>query len=840
MSQVTNTTTGISNNNNNTPWNRTPGKPGIGTGSVVVGGGTVVSSSYPTLSTTSSIIPSWSSTSRNDPGDLMLQDGGLISMEGGGAVGSSSVGQMWPIPGIFDANQPSDRNMIVGSGGVGGGGEFLPQESSLTDNQWVTTTPFSGQTTSNINSLLGSSNTFPINNNINNVTTHHNHNSNQTLNPWSFDNPTPTHNNNSIHVPRAITGQQLNNLVSLTNHSLDTLNLNRSRHYAQHWTTGTTLTTTTTAVAITTTTMPLAAARTAILDNEQDLLNGDPSIPGINFGNKSRWPGQNMNRLPGKQQQQLQQQQHPPTPHILPNITSTGMRWPPGGSGGGATTSTHVQGMWPMTDQRRLGTTVPGPWSTNPTGMMDSMNNTGGFFNQSNQSITPRGGGVTSEFPASLNPSIRGVNQAFRTPPSAFYPPPITPGFPASTTTISSQRMFMNSQPHTHQLQQQQSMIRAHVIRQLFNLGFTEDEIQPIFADTTNTSMERALIDLRDRSGHPGIDELINNLRSLTSNLLPTLNSNDVRQQQQQADLPGQTMPSSRSVNTIRGMEMIKSNLIPMMNNHPSQPTENLELSLQLLQQRETQILQTIVQLHSKHQDLNQKLSHIRSATNVPFATNPVIHELQLQAFQVSQQIDAQQAQLKHVRSQAGMLRQITTMSASSSASICQALNTTHNTNTTTITPSSSTLLLGSNNNNNHTSSNSGVGVGQQTMMSTVQQQQQIIPNCITGITNPIGNGKGFNSIVSSASTSSSTSSVLPSSSSSTTSTASWCGVTTQISKSNQLFNISAVGNNINNSNNGSESIDFLPDQTNFNMIDYQSLSLNYQFLTTTETNKSV
>lgn len=44
------------------------------------------------------------------------------------------VGQMWPLPAIFDSNRNSDRNAV--GGGVGEvGGEFLPQESTTTDNQ---------------------------------------------------------------------------------------------------------------------------------------------------------------------------------------------------------------------------------------------------------------------------------------------------------------------------------------------------------------------------------------------------------------------------------------------------------------------------------------------------------------------------------------------------------------------------------------------------------------------------------------------------------------------------------------------------------------------------------
>ncbi|VDP65172.1 unnamed protein product [Schistosoma curassoni] len=224
MSQVTNTTTGISNNNNsnNTPWNRTPGKPGIGTGGTV--------NSYPTFSTPSNI--PWSTT-RNDAVDLIQGRGqiedtinkiptihSLMSYDNNPKNSDTTittgggVGQMWPLPAIFDSSRNSDRNAV--GGGVG---------------EWATT-PFSGQTTSNVSSLLGSPNTFPISNNHI-----------QVLNPWSFDNP---NNNCSITAPRAITGQQLNN-VTLANTPSDTLNSDRSRRYMQHWTT---------------------------LNNEQDLLNG--------------------------------------------------------------------------------------------------------------------------------------------------------------------------------------------------------------------------------------------------------------------------------------------------------------------------------------------------------------------------------------------------------------------------------------------------------------------------------------------------------------------------------------------------------------------------------------
>ncbi|KAH8873442.1 cell wall Awa1p-like [Schistosoma japonicum] len=463
--------------------------------------------------------------------------------------------------------------------------------------------------------------------------------------------------------------------------------------------------------------------------------SGDPSVPGINFGNKSRWPGPNMNRLPGKQQH--------PTPHVLPNMTSTGVRWPPGAP------ATHVQSMWPLTDQRRPGTVQ---WSSNTPGIDSSC---GGFFNQPSQSMTPRVSQQigTSEFPSSLTPA-RGANQQFRTPLSALYPT-ITPGFSSSSSV--SQRMFMSPQQHSHQLQQQ-SMIRAHIMRQLFNLGFTEDEIQPIFADT-NTNVERALIDLRDRSGHQGINDLITSLKPVISNLLPTLSPDDARLH----DTSGQSTHSNRPITaTMRGNEVMRSN-VPVNN---SQPTENLELSLQLLQQRETQILQTIVQLHSKHQDLNQKLSHIRSA-NVPFATNPVMHELQLQAFQVVQQIDAQQAQLKHVRSQASMLKQITVSSTNLSGSQV------HN---TTITPS----LI-----------NSSVAGQPVTNL-------HMIPGPSAASVNPM-NCSAFNLSTSSASALSS-----------------WSPISTQSGRSgktNQPSNISAVSNNL-----GSENADFLQDQSNFNM----------------------
>ncbi|KAH8870486.1 cell wall Awa1p-like, partial [Schistosoma japonicum] len=344
-------------------------------------------------------------------------------------------------------------------------------------------------------------------------------------------------------------------------------------------------------------------------------------------------------------------------------------------------------------------------------------------------------------FPSSLTPA-RGANQQFRTPLSALYPP-ITPGF--SSSSFMSQRMFMSPQQHSHQLQQQ-SMIRAHIKRQLFNLRSTEDEIQPIFADT-NTNVERALIDLRDRSGHQGINDLITSLKPVISNLLPTLSQDDARLH----DTPGQSTHSNRPITaTMRVNGVMRSN-VPVNN---SQPTENLELSLQLLQRRETQILQTI------------KLSNIRSA-NVPFATNPVMHELQLQAFQVVQQIDAQQAQLKHVRSQASMLKQITVSSTNLSGSQV------HN---TTITPS----LISS-------------SVAGQPVTNL-----HMIPGPSAASVNPM-NCSAFNLSTSSASALSS-----------------WSPISTQngrSGKTNQPSNISAVSNNLD-----SENADLLQDQSNFSM----------------------
>ncbi|VDQ01308.1 unnamed protein product [Trichobilharzia regenti] len=143
MSQVTNTTTGIiSTNNGNTPWNRTPGKPGVGSGNTA--------GTHSAFSSAPSAVP-WSTTNRGDIDLIQKRDQiedsidkktqsirSLVSYANSKNSDNSSTantaavvanttatGQMWPPP-VFDSPRLTDRN-------VGG---FLSQEStSSTDNQ---------------------------------------------------------------------------------------------------------------------------------------------------------------------------------------------------------------------------------------------------------------------------------------------------------------------------------------------------------------------------------------------------------------------------------------------------------------------------------------------------------------------------------------------------------------------------------------------------------------------------------------------------------------------------------------------------------------------------------
>ncbi|CAL8103310.1 unnamed protein product [Calicophoron daubneyi] len=366
---------------------------------------------------------------------------------------------------------------------------------------------------------------------------------------------------------------------------------------------------------------------------------GSTTVDNLAMNNKTRWPNVGFNR----------KQQHT-VPHIVPGQGANGLRWPP------MSNTPHVPGGWSLNDPRRPNL-MPGAWAGSPSG------DTGvapGFFNQPHQIIPPsrvrQHSSLANEFSSIAPPPHGGGpnNQAFRPPHSAFYPT-LNSGFPSSSST-SQQRIFLSPQQHSQQLQQQ-SVIRANAMRQLINLGFPDEEVQAIFSDI-NTNVERALIDLRDRTCHPGLDDIIKSVAN--NSFLPMGNMDDgmcseLSRSDQFAGPPGSRPITMRSNQVLPDQQQTQ---FPK----PCAAAENLEISLHMLQQRETQILQTIMQLHSKHQELNQKLNQIRS-TNLPFATNPVMQELQLQAIQVAQQIEAQQAQLKHVRSQAGMLKQITVSS---------------------------------------------------------------------------------------------------------------------------------------------------------------------------------
>ncbi|KER33681.1 hypothetical protein T265_00563 [Opisthorchis viverrini] len=363
---------------------------------------------------------------------------------------------------------------------------------------------------------------------------------------------------------------------------------------------------------------------------------GENTAPGVGLGNKGRWSNTHFNRLAGKQQQQ----QHT-FPHLLSNPNGAGMRWPPLGN------VPQMPGGWPLTDPRRP-SLMPGGWSTPPS------TETSGYFNPSHPILPPRmcqPGSVASDFPTPIIPPPRNATgvanqQPFRTPHSAFYP---ALGSGLSPSSSAAQRMFLSPQQHSQQLQQQ-SVLRANAMRQLVNLGFADEEVQAIFSDI-NTNVERALMDLRDRTCHPGLDEIIKSFTN--SGLMQMGNLEDAVTAEQLSNSRPVNLRSSQHPNTY-DQSLPKTNL-----SAAGLPAENLELSLHVLQQRETQILQTIMQLQSKHQELNGKLKQLRTA-NVQFATNPVMQELQLQAIQVASQIEAQHAQLKHVRSQAGMIKQIT------------------------------------------------------------------------------------------------------------------------------------------------------------------------------------
>lgn len=429
---------------------------------------------------------------------------------------------------------------------------------------------------------------------------------------------------------------------------------------------------------------------------------------------KGRWPNSSFARTTQKQQQLPQG--GPTIPNLLSGQNGNGLRWPQ------VNNLTHIPSGWPLNDPRRPNL-VSGTWAGPPSGDSPS------YYGQPQQPMIPSSrmcqpGSVVTDFPPPMGLQSRGTgastitSQTFRPPHSAFYTT-MNSAFPPSSSS-AAHRMFLSPQQYSQQLQQQ-SVLRANAMRQLVNLGFPDDEIQAIFSDI-NTNVERALIDLRDRTCHPGLDDLI---KSFTTGGLMQLNhlSDDALcgDFSRTESLSGNGRPV-----VMRGPQNVHKNAAVVTG---SIPTENLEFSLQLLQQRETQILQTIMQLQSKHQELNQKLSQIRSA-NLPFATNPVMQELHLQSIQVASQIDAQHTQLKQVRSQAGLLKQI----SMPTTNLTQSHNPPATATASTFNPGSSNsafTLLTSTSWPSGTSSTStqqqmtdGIGAGDHTVDSTAATEQ--------------------------------------------------------------------------------------------------------------------
>ncbi|CAH8594394.1 unnamed protein product [Dicrocoelium dendriticum] len=434
--------------------------------------------------------------------------------------------------------------------------------------------------------------------------------------------------------------------------------------------------------------------------------------------NKGRWPNSSFARATQKQQQLPQS--GPAIPHLLSGQSGNGLRWPQ------INNLAHIPSGWPLSDPRRPNL-VSGTWAGSPSG--DGPN----YYGQPQQPMIPSSrmcqpGSVVTDFPPPMSLHSRGAgagaitSQTFRPPHSAFYPT-MNSAFPPSSSS-AAHRMFLSPQQYSQQLQQQ-SVLRANAMRHLVNLGFPDDEIQAIFSDI-NTNVERALMDLRDRTCHPGLDDLI---KSFTTGGLMQMNHLNDEALCSDFNRPESLSGGGRPL-AMRGLQNVHKNAGVAGG---SIPTENLEFSLHLLQQRETQILQAIMQLQSKHQELNQKLNQIRSA-NLPFSTNPVMQELQLQAIQVASQIDAQHTQLKQVRSQAGLLKQITMPSTN----FAQSHNPPATATATTFNPISSnsnsafTLLTttswpsGTSNTGTQQQITDGIGGGDHTVDSAATTDQSL------------------------------------------------------------------------------------------------------------------
>ncbi|KAL5103292.1 hypothetical protein TcWFU_009099 [Taenia crassiceps] len=278
-------------------------------------------------------------------------------------------------------------------------------------------------------------------------------------------------------------------------------------------------------------------------------------------------------------------------------------------------------------------------------------------------------------------------------PPSAAPPPPPPPPPPqrfhlrqntsalpvvvssgasasASSPTTQPLRLLVPNANHQHHAHPHHApsattaLLRTDIARQLMLLGY-HDDAGALLSDNGIEDLEKFLYDLRERTGgmHPGLNQLIN---SASTVLLTAGGGGSADLQQQQLGPPPQAFDlfDTRS-NTVTS-HLGKQHFTGRQNSASSSET------LGQLLMRATHLQATIVQLDKKKRELNIKHSQLRKMNmGGPTAhhSNSMLQEIVLQQAQISQQIEAQEAQLGQVRLQIAFLTRITTSGGGGSGS---------------------------------------------------------------------------------------------------------------------------------------------------------------------------
>ncbi|KAL5964030.1 hypothetical protein TSMEX_008225 [Taenia solium] len=233
----------------------------------------------------------------------------------------------------------------------------------------------------------------------------------------------------------------------------------------------------------------------------------------------------------------------------------------------------------------------------------------------------------------------------------------------ASSTSTQPLRLLAPNANHQHHAHPHHTpsattaLLRTDIARQLMLLGL-HDDAGALLSDNGVEDLEKFLYDLRERTGgmHPGLNQLINSV----STVLMAAGSGGPAdlQQQQQLGPPPQAFDlfdnRSSSVTSHLGKQHFASR------QNSASPSETLG---QLLM-RVTHLQATIAQLDKKKRELNMKHSQLRKMNmGGPTAhhSNSMLQEFAMQQAQISQQIEAQEAQLGQVRLQIAFLTRLTT-----------------------------------------------------------------------------------------------------------------------------------------------------------------------------------